>query len=160
MWSQEEIAVRLDDTIESWQTWSALHQGYEGPWRDLVHTSGRVLQALTYQPTGAVIAGATTSLPEEVGGERNWDYRYAWVRDAQSAYVVPERGVQYPRGLTTGETVVVEYALTDPEQVRVAGRSVVDGIVPAVLGVAGVWALLGPLAVYLRRSRTRLTSTS
>ena len=47
---------------------------------------------------------------------------------------MPERGVQYPRGLTTGETVVVEYALTDPEQVRVAGRSVVDGIVPAVPG--------------------------
>ena len=71
---------------------------------------------------------------------------------------MPERGVQYPRGLTTGETVVGEYiALTDPEQVRVAGRSVVDGIVPAVLGVAGVWTLLGPLAVWLRRRRNRAT---
>ena len=48
---------------------------------------------------------------------------------------------------------MVEYALTDPEQVRVAGRSVVDGIVPAVLGVAGVWTLLGLLAVWLRRRR-------
>jgi hypothetical protein len=72
---------------------------------------------------------------------------------ASGQAVVPERGVQYPRGLTTGQTVVVEYALTDPEQVRVAGRSVVDGIVPAVLGVAGVWALLGPFAVWLRRRR-------
>lgn len=67
--------------------------------------------------------------------------------------VVPERGVQYPRGLTTGDAVVVEYALSDPEQVRVAGRSVVDGIAPVCLDVAGVWAVLGPLAVWLRRRR-------
>ncbi|MBA3430627.1 MAG: glycoside hydrolase family 15 protein, partial [Actinobacteria bacterium] len=77
---QGEITTRLDDTIEAWRTWSDLHQGYDGPWRDLVHTSGRVLQALTFQPTGAICAAATTSLPEEAGGERNWDYRYAWVR--------------------------------------------------------------------------------
>ena len=82
LWSQEEIDARLDDTIEAWRTWSGLHQGYDGPWQGLVHQSGRVLQALTYQPTGAIIAAATTSLPEGVGGERNWDYRYAWVRDA------------------------------------------------------------------------------
>jgi GH15 family glucan-1,4-alpha-glucosidase len=81
VWSEEQIAERLDDTIEAWRTWSDLHQGYEGPWEGLVHTSGRVLQALTFQPTGAICAAATTSLPEEAGGERNWDYRYAWVRD-------------------------------------------------------------------------------
>ena len=82
VWDQEQITTRIDDTIRGWQTWSEIHQGYEGPWRDLVHTSGLVLQALTYQPTGAIVAAATTSLPEEVGGERNWDYRYAWVRDS------------------------------------------------------------------------------
>ncbi len=81
-WDQEEIAARLDDTLEGWRSWSAMHQAYEGPWRDLVHHSGRVLQALTFQPTGAIVAAPTTSLPEAVGGERNWDYRYTWVRDA------------------------------------------------------------------------------
>jgi GH15 family glucan-1,4-alpha-glucosidase len=81
-WAQDQISQRISDTVEAWRTWSDLHQGYEGPWQDLVHQSGRVLQALTFQPTGAIVAAATTSLPEEAGGERNWDYRYAWVRDA------------------------------------------------------------------------------
>jgi alpha,alpha-trehalase len=81
-WDQREIAARLADTLEGWRSWSAMHQSYEGPWRDLVHHSGRVLQALTFQPTGAIVAAPTTSLPETVGGERNWDYRFTWVRDA------------------------------------------------------------------------------
>jgi alpha,alpha-trehalase len=81
-WKQGEIANRLDDTVEGWRSWSAMHQAYEGPWQDLVHHSGRVLQALTFEPTGAIVAAPTTSLPEAVGGERNWDYRYSWVRDA------------------------------------------------------------------------------
>src|SRR5262249_17043802 len=62
-WSQEEIADRLDDTAEAWRTWSSLHQNYDGPWSDLVRTSGRVLYGLTYYPTGAIVAAPTTSLP-------------------------------------------------------------------------------------------------
>jgi GH15 family glucan-1,4-alpha-glucosidase len=81
-WDPGQIAVRLSDTIEGWRSWSVIHQTYEGPWRELVHHSGRVLQALTFAPTGAIVAAPTTSLPETVGGERNWDYRYTWVRDA------------------------------------------------------------------------------
>ncbi len=78
----DELDDALRTTVDGWRAWSRLHQNYRGPWRDLVHHSGRLLQALSYQPTGAVVAAATTSLPEQVGGERNWDYRYAWVRDA------------------------------------------------------------------------------
>jgi alpha,alpha-trehalase len=81
-WSQDRIAEGLDATVRAWRTWSSAHQRYQGPWSDLVHHSGRVLQALTYQPTGAIVAAPTTSLPEVPGGERNWDYRYAWIRDA------------------------------------------------------------------------------
>jgi alpha,alpha-trehalase len=82
VWSLSEIRAWLEDTVAGWESWSELHQAYVGPWRDLVHHSGRVLQSLSFAPTGAICAAATTSLPEAVGGSRNWDYRYAWVRDA------------------------------------------------------------------------------
>jgi GH15 family glucan-1,4-alpha-glucosidase len=82
LWTEHEITERLEDTAEAWRTWSALHQGYDGPWNKEVRASGRILYALTYFPTGAIVAAPTTSLPETVGGGRNWDYRYAWVRDA------------------------------------------------------------------------------
>ncbi len=80
--TQAAITDSLQDTVVGWRTWSDLHQRYAGPWRDLVHHSGRVLQALTFRPTGAIVAAPTTSLPESIGGERNWDYRYTWIRDA------------------------------------------------------------------------------
>ncbi len=82
VWSDDDLRETLDRTIAGWRSWSELHQAYEGPWKDLVHASGRVLKALTFAPSGAVVAAPTTSLPEGVGGERNWDYRYSWVRDA------------------------------------------------------------------------------
>jgi alpha,alpha-trehalase len=82
VWEQAEVTTRLDDTVRGWRSWSRQHQAYDGPWRELVHHSGRVLQALTFAPTGAIVAAPTTSLPETVGGQRNWDYRFTWVRDA------------------------------------------------------------------------------
>src|SRR3954469_4229196 len=71
----------LDDTVDYWESWIGECQ-YDGDRLADVHRSALVLKALTYAPTGALIAAATTSLPEEIGGERNWDYRYTWIRDA------------------------------------------------------------------------------
>ena len=78
----DAVAGRVDDTVQTWRSWEAEHAIYDGPHRDLVRLSSRVLQGLTYRPTGAIVAAPTTSLPETVGGERNWDYRYSWIRDA------------------------------------------------------------------------------
>src|SRR5205085_11363117 len=78
----EQVAERLADTIAGWRSWEDEHDIYEGPHRELVRLSSRVLKGLTYRPTGAIVAAPTTSLPETVGGERNWDYRYSWIRDA------------------------------------------------------------------------------
>ncbi|NJQ01192.1 glycoside hydrolase family 15 protein [Streptomyces sp. PLAI1-29] len=76
------VPERIADTAEAWRSWEAEHDIYRGPHRDLVRFSARVLKGLSYRPTGAVVAAPTTSLPETAGGERNWDYRYAWIRDA------------------------------------------------------------------------------
>lgn len=81
-WSQQEIVDRIDDTVRAWISWGEQHQSYRGPYQQMVAHSGRVLQGLTYRPTGAMIAAPTTSLPEVIGGSRNWDYRYCWIRDA------------------------------------------------------------------------------
>ncbi len=71
----------IDDTLAAWESWSALHTSYQGPFEDQVRRSSLVLQGLTYGPSGAVVAAATTSLPEQLGGQLNFDYRFAWLRD-------------------------------------------------------------------------------
>jgi GH15 family glucan-1,4-alpha-glucosidase len=76
------VAERIEDTAEAWRSWEAEHDIYDGPHRELVRLSSRVLKGLTYRPTGAIVAAPTTSLPETVGGERNWDYRFSWIRDS------------------------------------------------------------------------------
>ena len=71
----------LEDTLAAWESWSALHTAYDGPFAEPVRRSALVLQGLTFGPSGAVLAAATTSLPERRGGDLNFDYRFAWLRD-------------------------------------------------------------------------------
>ncbi len=71
----------IEDTLAAWESWSALHTSHQGPFEAAVRRSSVVLQGLTYGPSGAVVAAATTSLPERLGGELNFDYRFAWLRD-------------------------------------------------------------------------------
>src|SRR5438067_566718 len=74
----------LQETESFWRGWSG-RCSHAGPWQESVKRSLLTLKALTYAETGGIIAAPTTSLPEQLGGERNWDYRYCWLRDAALA---------------------------------------------------------------------------
>ncbi|MEW2620392.1 glycoside hydrolase family 15 protein [Streptomyces sp. NPDC048106] len=79
-----EAEHEFNATVTYWRRW--LQQSrYRGRWREMVHRSALTLKLLTYAPTGAIVAAPTAGLPEQLGGERNWDYRYVWVRDAAFA---------------------------------------------------------------------------
>jgi GH15 family glucan-1,4-alpha-glucosidase len=80
-----EAYKRLVYTAHHWQHWLARGQFPDHPWRSYLQRSALTLKGLTYAPTGAIAAAATTSLPETIGGERNYDYRYSWIRDATFA---------------------------------------------------------------------------
>ncbi len=79
--SEAEAEALLNHTVEYWRRWLSKCT-YRGRWREMVQRSALALKLLTYEPSGAIVAAPTCSLPEGVGGERNWDYRYTWIRDA------------------------------------------------------------------------------
>src|SRR5499433_2168765 len=78
---EDESVELFKDTVDFWTRWLS-QCTYRGRWREMVERSALALKLLTYEPTGAIVAAPTTSLPEGVGGVRNWDYRYTWIRDA------------------------------------------------------------------------------
>jgi GH15 family glucan-1,4-alpha-glucosidase len=77
----DETRELFEGTVAHWRRWLAQSR-YTGRWRETVQRSALTLKLLTYEPSGALVAAPTTSLPEQLGGERNWDYRYTWIRDA------------------------------------------------------------------------------
>jgi GH15 family glucan-1,4-alpha-glucosidase len=79
--SERETLGLFEATVGYWRNWMS-HSRYRGRWREMVNRSALTLKLLTYAPTGAIVAAPTCSLPEQLGGERNWDYRYTWIRDA------------------------------------------------------------------------------
>jgi GH15 family glucan-1,4-alpha-glucosidase len=110
--------VALTETETFWREWAALRQGDGETYDDEVQHSLLVLKALTYEPTGGVIAAPTTSLPEQIGGVRNWDYRYCWLRDA-SLTLRAMLGAGYGTEAAAWREWLLRAIAGDPDQIQI-----------------------------------------
>ncbi|MCU1638424.1 MAG: glycoside hydrolase [Microbacteriaceae bacterium] len=145
MLTPELVDRGIDRTIEIWSFWSDEFT-FDGPWADAVHRSALALKLLIHSPTGSIAAAATTSLPEQVAGGKNWDYRFAWVRDL--AYTV---GALLRFGLREETHAAVSWLLTT---IRKHGPEVsvfytLDGEVAAHVDYPDLpgWRGIGPVVV-------------
>jgi GH15 family glucan-1,4-alpha-glucosidase len=112
-----DALAALDETVAWWTEWSSACS-YDGDWAEEVRSSLVVLKALTYAPTGGIIAAATTSLPEHPGGVRNWDYRYCWLRDATfTLYALALGG--YGREASDWRDWLLRAVAGDPAQLQI-----------------------------------------
>ena len=107
----------LEATLEWWRSWCNRLQ-YKGQWQDEVRSSLMVLKALTHAPTGGIVAAPTTSLPEQLGGVRNWDYRYCWLRDAAFTLWALKIG-GYTEEARSWRNWLLRAAAGDPDQLQV-----------------------------------------
>src|SRR3954453_12301572 len=110
-------AGALEATLEWWRSWSGRLQ-YKGQWRNDVRDSLMVLKGLTFAPTGGIVAAPTTSLPEQLGGVRNWDYRYCWLRDAAFTLWALNIG-GYTEEARSWRNWLLRAAAGDPNQLQV-----------------------------------------
>ena len=139
----------IKDTTRWWKKWSA-QCTYEGEWRDAVMRSLITLKALTYAPTGGIVAAPTTSLPEWIGSVRNWDYRYCWLRDATLTLISLSLG-GYTEEALAWRDWLLRAAAGDPEDLQI------------MYGVAGerrLTELDARLAARVRRTRGRCGSAT
>lgn len=124
---QDDIDALLAETESAWKRWAEEHPMPDGPYAEATELSGRVLRGLTFHPTGAMVAAPTTSFPTQMGGSRNWDYRYTWLRD--SAFTI-----EAFREVACGVEATELFRFLDRTALSQVRR---QGTVQAVYGIGG-----------------------
>jgi GH15 family glucan-1,4-alpha-glucosidase len=131
-----DVAERLEDCKAAWRDWESEHDIYEGPSRDTIMLSSRVLKGLTFRPTGAIVAAPTTSLPETIGGDRNWDYRFAWIRDSSLTLEALWVGTCSDEVDNSATTAITNSSLKDRRTSTTQGSSDLSASTWTILGLA------------------------